>query len=114
MATPTRARRRTLAEKVDPRNTALVVIDMQNDFCHPDGYFGKRGADLAAIGPTAAKIKSLVEEARRLEMLIIWVRAHYDDINTGAPEGAPACVEVKHCVDCGAALEFKSDEEVPE
>ena len=85
MATAINAARRTLAEKVDPRNTALVVIDMQNDFCHPDGFFGKRGADLAAIGPTAAKIESLVEEARRLEMLIIWVRAHYDDINTGAP-----------------------------
>ena len=36
------------------------------------------------VTPTAAKIESLVAEARRLDMLIIWVRAHYDDINTGA------------------------------
>jgi len=73
-----------LAEKVDPRITALVVIDMQNDFCHPDGYFGKRGGDLSAVGPAVAKIEALVAEARRLDMLILWVRAHYDDINTGA------------------------------
>lgn len=84
MPTSTKTNPRTLAEKVDPRNTALVVIDMQNDFCHPDGYFGKRGADLSAVGPTAARIKSLVAEARRLDVLILWVRAHYDDVNTGA------------------------------
>lgn len=84
MATSSKAHRRTLAEKVDPRNTALAVIDMQNDFCHPDGYFGKRGGDLSAVGPAAAKIEALVAEARRLDILILWVRAHYDDINTGA------------------------------
>ena len=81
MSTPTQ---RSLAEKVDPRNSALVVIDMQNDFCHADSYFGKRGADLSAVGPAASKIEALVAEARRLDMLIVWVRAHYDDINTGA------------------------------
>ena len=84
MPTAAKARQRTLAEKVDPRNTALVVVDMQNDFCHADGYFGKRGGDLSAVGPAVAKIEALVAEARRLDMLILWVRAHYDDINTGA------------------------------
>ena len=75
MPTATKARRRTLAEKVEPRNTALVVVDMQNDFCHADGYFGKRGGDLSAVGPAVAKIEALVAEARRLDMLILWVRA---------------------------------------
>ncbi len=84
MSTSNKVRQRSLAEKVDPRTTALVVIDMQNDFCHRDGYFGKRGADLSAVAPAAAKIESLVAEARRLDMLILWVRAHYDNINTGA------------------------------
>ena len=31
---------RTLAEQVDPRVAALLVIDMQNDFCPPDGVSG--------------------------------------------------------------------------
>lgn len=84
MPTAINARQRTLAEKVEPRSTALVVVDMQNDFCHPDGHFGKRGGDLSAVGPAAAMIEALVAEARRLGMLILWVRAHYDDVNTGA------------------------------
>jgi isochorismate hydrolase len=30
----------SLAERVRPAQTALVVIDMQNDFVHPDGANG--------------------------------------------------------------------------
>jgi len=30
---------------VDPNTTALLVIDIQNDFCHPDGLFGRVGHD---------------------------------------------------------------------
>ena len=35
---------RTLSEKVDPKHTALVVIDMQNDFCTPEGKIYRRAA----------------------------------------------------------------------
>jgi ureidoacrylate peracid hydrolase len=37
---------RSLAEKVDPRQAALIVVDVQNDFCHPEGAAGKLGRDL--------------------------------------------------------------------
>lgn len=42
-------RQRPLKEKLDPARTALVVIDMQNDFCHADGFFGNRGRDMSAM-----------------------------------------------------------------
>jgi len=80
-----KAKQRPLAEKVDPRNTALVVIDMQNDFCHADGFYGKRGADLSRMPGVAARIEALVAQARHQKMLILWVRAHYDDIVMGDP-----------------------------
>ena len=32
----------TLAEKVDPAHTALLVIDVQNDYNHDDGYSARR------------------------------------------------------------------------
>jgi nicotinamidase-related amidase len=72
-------------ERVDPRWTALVVIDVQNDFCHPDGVFGRLGHDLSMMPMMAERLKSLVDAARRRAMLIIWVRATYDDIVTSAP-----------------------------
>ena len=36
-------------ELVDPKHTALIVVDMQNDFCHPEGAFAKRGSDISMV-----------------------------------------------------------------
>ena len=32
---------RPLAEQVDPQQAALILVDVQNDFCHPDGASGR-------------------------------------------------------------------------
>ena len=80
-----KARQRPLEEKVDPTRTALVVIDMQNDFCHPEGFYGKRGADLSRMPAVAARIEALVTLAREQKMLILWARAHYDEVVMGDP-----------------------------
>ena len=37
----------TLEERLDPRHTAVLVIDMQNDFCAADGFL-EAGAGLNA------------------------------------------------------------------
>ena len=33
--------------RVDPVTTALVVVDMQNDFCSADGYYATVGRDIS-------------------------------------------------------------------
>jgi nicotinamidase-related amidase len=66
--------RETLDELVEPRSTALVVIDMQNDLCHADGAFAAAGADISAYPPIVPTIASLVGAARAASVLIIWVR----------------------------------------
>src|SRR5580704_11284467 len=37
------------AVTLDLECTAILVIDMQNDFCHPDGWLGHIGVDVARI-----------------------------------------------------------------
>ncbi len=31
-----------LADQIEPRHTALLMVDMQNDFVHDDGVFVKQ------------------------------------------------------------------------
>jgi nicotinamidase-related amidase len=58
---------------LDLARTAVLVIDMQNDFCHPAGWLGHIGVDVtparAPIGPLAALLPVL----RRQDVPVIWV-----------------------------------------
>lgn len=72
-------------ERIDPATTALVVIDVQNDFCDPDGVFGRAGNDLSMMPAMAERTQALVDAARERRMLVAWVRATYDEPVTSAP-----------------------------
>ncbi len=65
-------------ERLDPARTALVLIDIQNDFCHPDGAFGKLGHNLSMMPAMAERTRVLLDAARRRGMLVLFVRAVYD------------------------------------
>lgn len=73
-----RGKRLAFPERVNPAHTALIVIDMQNDFCHVNGVIGSQGHDLAAMAPMAAKLRMLIAEARERGVLTIFVRGHED------------------------------------
>lgn len=38
---------RTLAEKVEPGHTALLIVDVQNDFCAEGGAIHREGRDVS-------------------------------------------------------------------
>ena len=65
-------------ERLDPAHTALVLIDIQNDFCDSAGVFGRLGADLGVMAPMAERTRVLLDAARNRGMLIVFVRATYD------------------------------------
>ena len=54
-----KARQLPFAERVDPAHTALVVVDVQNNFCHPRGFHGRAGADLSMMPAMAERVSAL-------------------------------------------------------
>lgn len=61
------------AVEVDLAATALLVIDMQNDFLHPKGWSAARGMDTSPVRAVIPSIERLTATARRAEVPVIWV-----------------------------------------
>src|SRR6516162_6849676 len=52
------------AVDIDLATTALLVVDMQNDFCHPDGWFAAKGIDASPIAAVLPMIERLTSASR--------------------------------------------------
>lgn len=65
-----------------PGNTALIIIDMQIDFCGVGGYVDKMGYDLALTRAPIEPIRALLERARHHQFNIIHTReGHRPDLS---------------------------------
>ena len=63
---------------LDPGQSVLLVIDVQNDFCHDDGVFGQAGLHLGAIQQAVENLLSFIEAARRAHVPVVFVKTHHD------------------------------------
>ncbi|HEY2317845.1 MAG TPA: isochorismatase family cysteine hydrolase [Solirubrobacteraceae bacterium] len=62
-----------LSELVAPAHTALVVVDMQRDFCAPAGAFDRLGIDISMYPPMVPRLVRLVEAGRAAGVPIVFV-----------------------------------------
>ncbi|MDE1924952.1 MAG: cysteine hydrolase family protein [Patescibacteria group bacterium] len=67
-----------LREKLDPKHTALLVIDIQNDFAAPDGLFAKRGRDMSMVEPMLKRLQKTIEAASKACVPIFFTQQIYD------------------------------------
>jgi ureidoacrylate peracid hydrolase len=60
-------------------DTAVVVVDMQNDYCHPDGVFFRTGLRLAGFDTLVDNINALTASARGAGIPVVWVTMMWDN-----------------------------------
>ena len=58
---------------IDAARTALIVIDMQNDFCHPQGWLASIGVDITPARAPIAPLQAVLPVLRLAGMPVLWV-----------------------------------------
>jgi nicotinamidase-related amidase len=67
--------------------TALLVIDMQRDFCDPRGFGAQAGLDTARLARAAARVRVMLDAARGAGILVVHTReGHLPDLSDCWPE----------------------------
>ena len=63
-----------LESRVLPPGCALVVVDVQNDYCHDNGALNQFGRSVSDIRRMVPRLKEVVEKARQTRVPVIHVR----------------------------------------
>lgn len=71
-------------ELLSPARAALLVVDVQNDFVHPQGRVGP-GRESAVYGAAIATINELMSAARAVGMPVIYIRTEHDTATDPGP-----------------------------
>jgi ureidoacrylate peracid hydrolase len=58
---------------IDVHSSALVVVDMQNDFCHPEGWFGQKGVSMRATRKPIPMLQKLLPLWRAAGGRVVWL-----------------------------------------
>jgi ureidoacrylate peracid hydrolase len=58
---------------LDLARTAIIVVDLQNDFCHPDGWLASIGVDVAQARTPIEPLRRLLPWLRENHCAVIWL-----------------------------------------
>jgi nicotinamidase-related amidase len=59
--------------RIDLARTAIVVVDMQNDFCHADGWLASIGVDITPARAPIEPLAALLPVLRAQAVPVIWL-----------------------------------------
>lgn len=65
-------------EELAPGKTAIIVVDVQNDYCHPEGAAAKKGNDVGAVQEMMPHLHKLLDGARKCGVPIIFIQTLHE------------------------------------
>jgi ureidoacrylate peracid hydrolase len=76
--------------RLDPAETAVIVVDMQNAYASKGGYIDIAGFDVAGAPLAIARTKTAIEAARAAGMLVIFFQNGWDaEYKEAGTQGSP-------------------------
>ncbi len=80
-----------MLDLLDIKKSALVVIDLQNAFCHKDGTLGRSGVDTDRLGAVIPNLRRVIETCQGAGMPVLWtVQEHFETDNRRARKRLPS------------------------
>jgi len=75
---------------IDPQRTALLVIDMQNDFAATGGMFERAGIDVSGISAAVTATAPVLRAARAAGVPVVYLKMEHDpDLADAGPADSP-------------------------
>jgi ureidoacrylate peracid hydrolase len=75
---------------IDTTTTAMIVVDMQNDFCTKGGMFDRAGIDISGARAALKSTARLLASARQAGLPIIYLKMGFrPDLSDFGPPNAP-------------------------
>jgi nicotinamidase-related amidase len=68
-----------------PLRTVLLIIDPQNDFLHPDGWYSQQGIDIAHMRRMIEPTGRLLQDVRSKNIPVIWTQHGTRGVDDGGP-----------------------------
>ncbi|GAB6929500.1 cysteine hydrolase [Paenibacillus sp. JCM 10914] len=58
--------------------TAVIVVDVQNDYCHPQGSLPQAGCDISGIPEMVLRLQGLLHSARERKVPVIFIQTLHE------------------------------------
>ncbi|MDJ0683655.1 MAG: cysteine hydrolase [Alphaproteobacteria bacterium] len=78
-----------------PEKTALVIVDLQNDFLHPDGAYARAGVSSAEIAALPARVRPVADALREAGGWVVSTHFTLVPGKGGAPFISPHLKELR-------------------
>lgn len=64
---------------IKPVHSAVLLIDIQNDWCHPEGNWARSGHDVSMAQKATQNTIEFIKQARKNKVPIIFIKANHSE-----------------------------------
>ncbi|HEO8420604.1 isochorismatase family protein [Mycobacteroides abscessus subsp. abscessus] len=63
----------------NPQHSALLIVDVQNDYCHKEGCLAQQDLDVSMVEEMMPNLKNMISSMKELSVPIIYIQTIHED-----------------------------------